>query len=205
MNIIGENAASHSRCHFISCCELQWNFNWYSNIFIHENVNENVVCEMASILYRPQCDNITLTKQRTPKPCTYVMWYNALLKTLYNSKTRATVKCLHFLMLWHWRVGCYCHVVTSEWAPWRRLKSPASRWFAQPFVQVQIKENIKAPRHRPFWRDFTGDRWIPLTKGQLGGNVDDVIMHDDKIHWSPFCITYLLSIYFALQNQLLFS
>ena len=33
--------------------------------------------------------------------------------------------------------------VTSRW----RLKSPASRLFAQPFIQVQIKENIKAPRH----------------------------------------------------------
>ena len=29
-------------------------FNRYSNIFIHENAFENVVCEMASILSRPQ-------------------------------------------------------------------------------------------------------------------------------------------------------
>ena len=32
--------------------------------------------------------------------------------------------------------------------------------------QAQIKENIKAPRHWPFWGEFTGDRWIPRTKGQ---------------------------------------
>ena len=38
--------------------------------------------------------------------------------------------------------------------------------FAQPFVQAQIKENIKAPRHWPLWGEFTGDRWIPLTEGQ---------------------------------------
>ena len=31
------------------------NFNRYSNIFIRENAFENVVCEMASILIRPQC------------------------------------------------------------------------------------------------------------------------------------------------------
>ena len=31
-----------------------WNFNQYSNIFIHENAFENVICEMASILFRPQ-------------------------------------------------------------------------------------------------------------------------------------------------------
>ena len=33
-------------------------------------------------------------------------------------------------------------------------------------VQVQIKENIKAPRYWPLWGESTGDRWIPLTKGQ---------------------------------------
>ena len=32
--------------------------------------------------------------------------------------------------------------------------------------KVQIKENIKAPRHWPLWGEFTGDRWIPRTKGQ---------------------------------------
>ena len=35
--------------------KLQWNFVWNSNIFIQENALENVVCEMASILSRPQC------------------------------------------------------------------------------------------------------------------------------------------------------
>ena len=33
-------------------------------------------------------------------------------------------------------------------------------------VLVQIKENIKAPRHWPLWGEFIGDRWIPRTKGQ---------------------------------------
>ena len=38
--------------------------------------------------------------------------------------------------------------------------------FVQPFFQAQIKENIKAMRHCPLWGESTGDRWIPLTKGQ---------------------------------------
>ena len=42
----------------------------------------------------------------------------------------------------------------------------ASRMFVQPFVQAQIKENIKAPRHWPLWGESTGHRWIPLIKGQ---------------------------------------
>ena len=41
------------------------------------------------------------------------------------------------------------------------------------------QENIKAPRHWPLSREFTGDRWIPRTKGQERGKMfsfDDVIM-----------------------------
>ena len=42
--------------------KLQWNFNRNSNIFIHENALENVVCEMASILSRPKCVNRIVIK-----------------------------------------------------------------------------------------------------------------------------------------------
>ena len=62
-------------------------------------------------------------------------------------------------------LNMYVITVTSKWARWR-LKSPTSRLCTQPFVQTQIKENIKAPRHWPLWGEFTGDRWIPRTKGQ---------------------------------------
>ena len=34
----------------------------------------------------------------------------------------------------------------------------------QPFVQAQIKENIKVPRHCPLWGEFIGDQWISSTK-----------------------------------------
>ena len=39
----------------------------------------------------------------------------------------------------------------------------------RPFVQAQIRESLKALRHWPLWRESTGDRWIPLTKGQKRG------------------------------------
>ena len=57
-------------------------------------------------------------------------------------------------------------VMTSQWVR-RRLKSPASRLFTQ--LIIQIKENIKAPRHWPLCGEFTGDWWIPRTKGQWRG------------------------------------
>ena len=58
--------------------------------------------------------------------------------------------------------------MTSQWARWR-LKSSASRLFIQPFIQAQIKESIKVPRHWPLCGEFTGDRWFPRTNGQLRG------------------------------------
>ena len=59
-----------------------------------------------------------------------------------------------------------CNItVTSWWERWR-LKSPAPRLFAQPFVQAQIKENIKALRHWPLWGESTGDWWFPSQKCQ---------------------------------------
>ena len=35
--------------------------------------------------------------------------------------------------------------------------------------KAQIKENIQATRHWPLWGEFTGDRWIPRTKGRQRG------------------------------------
>ena len=46
--------------------------------------------------------------------------------------------------------------VTSKWARWR-LKSPVSRLFTEPFIQAQIKENFKAPRHWTLWGECTGE------------------------------------------------
>ena len=58
--------------------------------------------------------------------------------------------------------------MTSEWAQWR-LKSPALRLFSQPFIHLQSKEYTKAQRHWHLRGDFTGDRWIPRTKGRWRG------------------------------------
>ena len=51
--------------------------------------------------------------------------------------------------------------------------------------KAQIKENIKAPRHHPLWEEFTGDRWIPRTKGQQRGICFHVMTSSCcvKKHW----------------------
>ena len=71
-----------------------------------------------------------------------------------------------------------CVTMTSYWARWL-LKSPASRLFTQPFIQAQIKENTKAPRHWPLWGEFTGTRWIPRTKAGNAENVSIWWRHHD--------------------------
>ena len=55
---------------------------------------------------------------------------------------------------------------------WRHngcLKSPAFRLFTQAFVQAQIKENIKAPRHRPLCEEFSGE--FPAQRASKAENV----------------------------------
>ena len=52
-----------------------------------------------------------------------------------------------------------------------RLKSPASRLFTQPFIQVEIKENIKALRHWPLCGGFTGTGEFPA---QMASNAENV-------------------------------
>ena len=57
--------------------KLKWNFNWNSNIFIHENALQNGVCEMASILSRPQCVN-------TDCLVLFSVWFTGTFKTASN-------------------------------------------------------------------------------------------------------------------------
>ena len=65
---------------------------------------------------------------------------------------------------------------------WWHLKSPASRLLAQPFIQVQITENIKALRHWPMCGELTSDRWVPRTNAVT----QKMFPFDDVIMWFKF-------------------
>ena len=69
----------------------------------------------------------------------------------------------------------------------------ASQLFTQPFVQAQIKENIKAPRHWPLWGEFTGHRWIPHTKGQWRGKCFHMMMSSCYSVMNESCRTSMFS------------
>ena len=96
------------------------------------------------------------------------MWSGAILPWFNLSSL------LHIYM-------CVCVCVHYSDVMMGLMASPitrASQLFTRPFIQAEIKENIKAPRHWRLCGEFTGDRWIPLTKGQLRKMFpfDDVIM-----------------------------
>ena len=61
----------------------------------------------------------------------------------------------------------YCDVTWTAW----RLKSPVTPFFILPFVQVHIKENIKAPRHWHLWGESTGTGGLPSQRASNAENV----------------------------------
>ena len=94
-------------------------------------------------------------------------WRHLTTMGWYYHLNRNSSVHVHLALQWH-----------HEWARWR-LKSPASWWFVQPFLQEQIKENIKAPRLRPLWVEFIDDRWTPFHEELVMRKMfpfDDVIL-----------------------------
>ena len=64
-------------------------------------------------------------------------------------------------------VGNDITLTLTLWLARWRLKSPASRLFTEPFVQEQIKENIKAPHQWPLLGEI--HRWLKFCVLEIGG------------------------------------
>ena len=76
--------------------------------------------------------------------------------------------------------------VTSKWARWHP-ESSASRLFTKPFIQAQIKQNIKAPRQWPLCGEFAT---------QMASNYENFSIwwrhHDfNDIKWATLCLKAL--------------
>ena len=75
--------------------------------------------------------------------------------------------------------------MTSQWPRWS-LKSPASWLFTVLFIQTQIKENIKAPRHWHLCREFTGNGEFPAQRASYAENISIWWHHHDDpmvVYW----------------------
>ena len=69
--------------------KLQWNFNWNTKLFIHENAFTNVFCKMVAILYKG--DEISWRIDNQMVPISFFVWVCALY--------------LLFISIYSW---CYC-------------------------------------------------------------------------------------------------
>ena len=135
---------------------------WNSNIFIKKNAFENVVCEMASILSRPQFVNVEFcTQQYVCSWFTFadaVSWYTrpglGLLSQLLSFRYFLNV--FRIISL-HWRHND--HDGVSNHQPRGCLLNRLFR---------QIKQNI---RHRPLCGEFTGTGEIPAQRANYAENV----------------------------------
>ena len=94
---------------------------------------------------------------------------------------------------WYWPSSLI--TMTSTWTRWR-LKSPASRVFTQSFIQAQIKENIKAPRHWPLCWESPGTGEFPA---QIASNAE-MFPFDDFIMISASAPQVLLLTKLIIQN-----
>ena len=106
--------------------------------------------------------------------------------------------------------------------PTGSIKSPASGLFVQPFVQVKIKENIKAPHHWPLWGEYISDWWFPSQGTSNAKNVFIRWRHHElcflteiigghhgfnnhtwgitELQWSNGCLCHMLRTHFCSQT-----
>ena len=103
--------------------------------------------------------------------------------------------------------AAHMHVTVPDISlQWRHndVTSPASQLFAEPFIQAQIKENIKAPRHWPLWGEFTGDRCIPAQMASNAENVSICWRHHGLITESHYSCYGLKNTCFVLNLVLVY-
>ena len=107
--------------------KFQWNLKRNSCIFIYENAFQNVICEMAAILSRPQCINepelktICLSLDHHIHNCMWTkhwksvtpflypfnrvnntVWYGLMLMTIYLSVIKQILFRYSSCILFHW-------------------------------------------------------------------------------------------------------
>ena len=69
-------------------------------------------------------------------------------------------------------VTCLLFYISLQWRYNGRNSVPNRQpydCFLNRLFRRRSNKNIKAPRHWPLCREFTGDRWIPRTNGQERG------------------------------------
>ena len=130
---LSESMLEYCQLHPWEQTSVKFNRNW--NIFIQENALENIVCEMASILSRPQCVKASRHWWYGPTPVytnlTHWGWDKmAFVSQTTFSNTFSCKKMYQFRLKFHWglflriqlTIFHHSHVICSDndLAPTRR-------------------------------------------------------------------------------------
>ena len=70
--------------------------------------------------------------------------------------------------------------------------------FTRPFIQTQIKVNIKAPRHWPLCGEFTGTGEFPAQRASYAENVSIWWRHHDLMFCRDGLVAFLLNVYWVI-------
>ena len=132
-----------------------------------ENICWKYSLQMTAILFRPQCGLIwhinsdCKTYWINPWRSTHMSWDGDRRPAYPKEMTAAAL---------------YTTLSLSTYSPYHYsdviMAAMASQITSLAIVYSTVysdadQRNIKAPRHWPLCREFTGDRWIPRTNGQL--------------------------------------
>ena len=104
-------------------------------------------------------------------------------------------------------------LIHASFPVWRQNERDgvSNRWRLDCFLNRLIKDNTKAPRHWHLRGKFTGDRWIPRTKGlqrgkcfhlmtsswinvlkQDPGDISKKLINDGVIFWLKLILCFVL-------------
>ena len=131
-----------------------------------------------------------------------------LVQQFVRANDKDTMKTPHCCTLWRKFTGERSErrpeiiTLTSQWPRWS-LKSPASRLFTQSFIQTQMKENIKAPRHWPLCGEFTGTGEFPAQRDSNAENVS-IWWHHRVWRAFPSHDVIMYQLYVALSSLFFF-
>ena len=123
------------------------------------------IMEVGKFSFRPIFHQYWYPRDKLPKSCVVRIevgwwcgrWTSATTMMIWSGQCKRNA-CMHITPCTHYNdvtMGTKASQITS-----------LTIVFTQPFIQTQIKENIKALRHWPLCGEFTGDRWIPRKNGQ---------------------------------------
>ena len=162
----------------IHSSNLRWSFSYTWNLFLGHYNRRLCKREMSANPLFYGFDKHVFGKTISYQSH-YVMWH--LYDSNSTASTQTSILCIRFRMIHlNWlqhlsglisyadrRNGRfhYNDVIMSAIAS----QITGVSIVAQLLAEAQVRRNIKAPSHLPLCGEFTGDRWIPRTKGQYRG------------------------------------